>query len=275
MLWFAFKLYLYRVLSHPLRLFYWSRSRCDLLSNCIFIEFYHIDIVRIGNGSIVVICFQIVSLSSSITSQHEKTIIREPLWFAFKLYLYRVLSHHGCWLILRYWRCDLLSNCIFIEFYHIEKVSGRFIIPVVICFQIVSLSSSITSDPLLNTSRAVLWFAFKLYLYRVLSHRLIPKETSGTSCDLLSNCIFIEFYHIWIDCEDCYKEVVICFQIVSLSSSITSMNWTVTPPGKLWFAFKLYLYRVLSHRWDQPYNPAEGCDLLSNCIFIEFYHIVC
>ncbi len=44
-----------------------------------------------------------------------------------------------------YTGCDLLSNCIFKEFYHIEKIDIKEITSVVICFQIVSLKSSITS----------------------------------------------------------------------------------------------------------------------------------
>ena len=42
-------------------------------------------------------------------------------------------------------------------------------------------------------------------------------------CDLLSNCIFSAFYHIWEDENLQPKQVVICFQIVSLVRSITSL----------------------------------------------------
>ena len=92
--------------------------------------------------------------------------------------------------------CDLLSNCIFNEFYHIFSVNDMLPGEVVICFQIVSLTSSITSE--------------------------FGEYNSRFSCDLLSNCIFNEFYHI-IRLKINYDfVVVICFQIVSLTSSITS-----------------------------------------------------
>ena len=146
MLWFAFKLYLYRVLSHLRGVRCKVPKCCDLLSNCIFIEFYHIFSTYKGANSDVVICFQIVSLSSSITSHKWYWMRTSLLWFAFKLYLYRVLSHHQPVSPLNTHSCDLLSNCIFIEFYHIRKTSRYRLLNVVICFQIVSLSSSITSE---------------------------------------------------------------------------------------------------------------------------------
>ena len=220
-MWFAFKLYLYRVLSHPVAWFTFAEYGCDLLSNCIFIEFYHIGATVTVPIQEVVICFQIVSLSSSITSGGHFIKVFEALWFAFKLYLYRVLSHH-------------LQNTTTPPL-------------VVICFQIVSLSSSITSFIASLCHPKRLWFAFKLYLYRVLSHHPFRKPIGHRSCDLLSNCIFIEFYHITIGGSWRPLFVVICFQIVSLSSSITSMKSGMTGTWTLWFAFKLYLYRVLSH----------------------------
>ena len=148
LLWFAFKLYLYQVLSHPVHKNTIRPGGCDLLSNCIFIKFYHIRSVCNVSIRRVVICFQIVSLSSSITSSAVVLCVRTKLWFAFKLYLYQVLSHRRRWLLHRSMCCDLLSNCIFIKFYHIICITNPHLINVVICFQIVSLSSSITSQEL-------------------------------------------------------------------------------------------------------------------------------
>ena len=167
-----------------------------MLSNCIFIKFYHISRTLLLSWWVVVICFQIVSLSSSITSTYLSDMINGRLWFAFKLYLYQVLSHPESSKGVAIYSCDLLSNCIFIKFYHIsgDKVQRRF--RVVICFQIVSLSSSITS--------------------------VLMVLTVDRCCDLLSNCIFIKFYHIGAIVWTQNGGVVICFQIVSLSSSITS-----------------------------------------------------
>ena len=145
------------------------------------------------------------------------------MWFAFKLYLYRVLSHRETNNPPGLVSCDLLSNCIFIEFYHICTIAKDCSNIVVICFQIVSLSSSITSKMKTYTDQQLLWFAFKLYLYRVLSHHNWRELAALVCCDLLSNCIFIEFYHIVSQVNKDYQLVVICFQIVSLSSSITSL----------------------------------------------------
>jgi len=169
-----------------------------------------------------VICFQIVSLSSSITSGEFQRCSHIQLWFAFKLYLYQVLSHLGRQSSETVPSCDLLSNCIFIKFYHIS-INGSY-------------------------SRSLLWFAFKLYLYQVLSHRGNSMNAKRRSCDLLSNCIFIKFYHILLFLIITDRAVVICFQIVSLSSSITSYCVVNLCFCQLWFAFKLYLYQVLSHQ---------------------------
>ena len=184
------------------------------------------------------------------------------LWFAFKLYLYRVLSHLALIRLKDLTCCDLLSNCIFIEFYHITNQESKEHKQVVICFQIVSLSSSITSLWFKIRIFILLWFAFKLYLYRVLSHRKVNNSPQIRSCDLLSNCIFIEFYHINWSFWKYLWWVVICFQIVSLSSSITSSknNWPLR--FTLWFAFKLYLYRVLSHLRFQLSRRPLRCYLL-------------
>ena len=52
---------------------------CDLLSNCIFNEFYHSPMQEHLRRTLVVICFQIVSLTSSITASQIKELIDQKL----------------------------------------------------------------------------------------------------------------------------------------------------------------------------------------------------
>ena len=120
-------------------------------------------------------------------------------------------------------------------------------------------------------SHITLWIAFKLYIYRVLwqPHSLKPQTTS--SCELLSNCIFIGFFDNRAKLLPRGYAVVNCFQIVYLSGSLTTAKQNILRHFLLWIAFKLYIYRVLWQLLSSRPAEACGCELLSNCIFIGFF----
>ena len=94
-----------------------------------------------------------------------------------------------------------------------------------------------TADKVAEKSVRLLWFAFKLYLctadvrivypficcgllsnciFAQLSEELIQ---GGGSCGLLSNCIFAQQLRI----TESVSIVVVCFQIVSLHSNLSSL----------------------------------------------------
>ena len=116
----------------------------------------------------------------------------------------------------------------------------------------------------------MLWIAFKLYFYQVhwQLFGLISKVFS--SCELLSNCIFIRFIDNFRSFAVIRSFVVNCFQIVFLSGSLTTV-W-IKSIGKfaLWIAFKLYFYQVHWQHSAISLIDTNRCELLSNCIFIRF-----
>ena len=147
---------------------------------------------------IVVICFQIVSLTYWFTALNNLINKKRWLWFAFRLYLWLIDSQLIVRKLAKALCCDLLSDCIFDLLIHSWLCLWSNHRRVVICFQIVSLTY---------------WFtAFELL-------RKIP-----VSCDLLSDCIFDLLIHSSVSFCLMAKSVVICFQIVSLTYWFTAFR---------------------------------------------------
>ena len=160
------------------------------------------------------------------------------------MYLWRIekqLWEEGYW---KYRGCDLLSNCIFDVLKNNWLIFARYIYCVVICFQIVSLTYWKTTQTEQVVLHISLWFAFKLYLWRIEKQRAAPHGANQNSCDLLSNCIFdvLKNNKLWNEIPK--MVVVICFQIVSLTYWKTTQDTLRIPHNELWFAFKLYLWRI-------------------------------
>ena len=242
-------------------------NSCDLLSNCIF------DVLKNNRGVIyllsktVVICFQIVSLTYWKTTAPFKLLSQQKLWFAFKLYLWRIEKQRRKDKIKQIKCCDLLSNCIF----DVLKNNwvATLIAPhrVVICFQIVSLTYWKTTYNHTVTKKPLLWFAFKLYLWRIEKQLSKSLPSTVNCCDLLSNCIFDVLKNNKISLQRRSLYVVICFQIVSLTYWKTTRIFAMRSGRQLWFAFKLYLWRIEKQPHVMLKHLLVCCDLLSNCIF--------
>ena len=179
---------------------YWKTTRktllsllpcCDLLSNCIFdVLKNNTEQERLANY-MVVICFQIVSLTYWKTTVWCGKEEISKLWFAFKLYLWRIEKQ---------------------PIVNLNRAGT-----VVICFQIVSLTYWKTTRGRIVLRAAWLWFAFKLYLWRIEKQHGWTKRSPWNSCDLLSNCIFDVLKNNHTAIANAIIDVVICFQIVSLT----------------------------------------------------------
>ena len=144
-----------------------------MLSNCIFDVLKNNDSMMRVITNMVVICFQIVSLTywKTTLKPYRRQVLR--LWFAFKLYLWRIEKQHIQWNFRMKDSCDLLSNCIF--------------------------------DVLKNN-----------YFFRFFD--------CGFCCDLLSNCIFDVLKNNSAPASCPFVIVVICFQIVSLTYWKTTLS---------------------------------------------------
>ena len=267
LLWFAFKLYLWRIEKQPVKHLYNLANSCDLLSNCIFDVLKNNASWRIAVCLTVVICFQIVSLTYWKTTSVTSYTCLIRLWFAFKLYLWRIEKQPvllGCSLACS---CDLLSNCIFDVLKNNASCSAYPALKVVICFQIVSLTYWKTTPTKCIGGIRLLWFAFKLYLWRIEKQLYKSIMWTDCCCDLLSNCIFDVLKNNRGVIYLLSKTVVICFQIVSLTYWKTTNPLLVGGRFVLWFAFKLYLWRIEKQLSPRTFKSSIGCDLLSNCIF--------
>ena len=221
---------------------------CDLLSNCIFDVLKNNIPLRTLCHSHVVICFQIVSLTYWKTTSIFIPNSLALLWFAFKLYLWRIEKQRYGFINTNIGSCDLLSNCIFDVLKNNVQRTRTCDNSVVICFQIVSLTYWKTTNSRFNWSTCWLWFAFKLYLWRIEKQLKYSACCFSLRCDLLSNCIFDVLKNNILPSSHCLKAVVICFQIVSLTYWKTTVYLFQVRLIVLWFAFKLYLWRIEKQR---------------------------
>ncbi len=62
-----------------------------------------------------------------------------------------------------------------------------------------------------------MWFAFKMYLWLIDKHYDYTNDNRGLGCDLLSKCIFDLLINTDYSDMNLTKDVVICFQNVSLT----------------------------------------------------------
>ena len=245
-LWFAFRLYLWLIDSQ--RCFQkreWQQC-CDLLSDCIFDLLIHSKTCRILAIQSVVICFQIVSLTYWFTAVYGNATGTPSLWFAFRLYLWLIDSQRTTSTPTRTDRCDLLSDCIFDLLIHSNNKAIQW--------------------------HGLLWFAFRLYLWLIDSQQPLFILNSKRRCDLLSDCIFDLLIHSRKVDKGDTPQVVICFQIVSLTYWFTALLLSNNFPSRLWFAFRLYLWLIDSQRFIDCITANDGCDLLSDCIFDLLIH---
>ena len=212
------------------------------------------------------------------------------MWIAFKLYLWNIeisTSQHwqtatpvvNCFQIvsLKYWNqlfqmnlyllfsCELLSNCIF-----------------------EILKSATAYNALLSRG---LWIAFKLYLWNIEISIMVIIHT----LNVVVNCFQIVSLKYWNQRCNMTAMMATCCELLSncifeilKSAHPMAVHWT----RQLWIAFKLYLWNIeislplmLIHRpwvvncfqivslkyWNQQntrsFEPFNGCELLSNCIF--------
>ena len=114
-----------------------------------------------------------------------------------------------------YWRCELISNCIF--------------------------TWGFTSADTFNISEAVLWIDFKLYFYV----RIHKQHTHPTLSHYVVNWFQIVFLREdsqdstfkWCDCW-CCELISNCIFTWGFTSSKTFYKWI----DELWIDFKLYFY---------------------------------
>ena len=163
--------------------------------------------------------------------------------------------------------CDLLSKCIFDLLIFNSTAPGVKILPVVICFQNVSLIYWYSTFEKWKSIKTELWFAFKMYLWFIdIQHA--DAFTQGTACcDLLSKCIFDLLIFNWTYVWNRADKVVICFQNVSLIYWYSTRKHGFSTMFRLWFAFKMYLWFIDIQLYEHQIYLVNSCDLLSKCIF--------
>ena len=117
-----------------------------------------------------------------------------------------------------------------------------------------------------------MWFAFKFYIFDILIQQTNTQLSTYLGCDLLSNFISLIFWYNLSKLHRNVKLVVICFQILYLWYSDTTIYDVLTKLYGLWFAFKFYIFDILIQRKALASQQNAGCDLLSNFISLIFWY---
>ena len=166
----------------------------------------------------------------------------------------------------------MLSNFISLIFWYNNLKILTFIFNVVICFQILYLWYSDTTKGLQIVVIDQLWFAFKFYIFDILIqlNRLCNEVLQR--CDLLSNFISLIFWYNAKQNPRKNNRVVICFQILYLWYSDTTLRGQKTDLSQLWFAFKFYIFDILIQHSTFSPDLVSCCDLLSNFISLIFWY---
>ena len=151
-----------------------KQLRCELVSNCIFVLLIINFKGKIRAVETVVNWFQIESLSYWLSTQKPFNKIDFELWIGFKLYLCLIDYQQEMTFHILTFRCELVSNCIFVLL--IINLPGRYQVvgTVVNWFQIVSLSYWLSTIELDNYRLDTLWIGFKLYLC-LIDYQPIPR----------------------------------------------------------------------------------------------------
>ena len=161
----------------------------------------------------------------------------------------------------------MLSKCIFDLLIFNSIPIFTFANNVVICFQNVSLIYWYSTFEKYMGWCDGLWFAFKMYLWFIDIQQGLCVGRCFRRCDLLSKCIFDLLIFNRQGFGKKYRQVVICFQNVSLIywySTDVSSNQAL---DRLWFAFKMYLWFIDIQQILCYKQMVKSCDLLSKCIF--------
>ena len=144
LLWLAFKLFIFTEKSHSKNWKSWSINSCDWLSNCLFLQRSHTQLLLTLQLKSVVIGFQIVYFYREVTHYESVKTKNKLLWLAFKLFIFTEKSHKTHGLLKGHISCDWLSNCLFLQRSHTKiclRSSSEF---VVIGFQIVYFYREVT-----------------------------------------------------------------------------------------------------------------------------------
>ena len=168
--------------------------RCELLSKFVSLTFRNSCNGDTKRQPIVVNCFQNLYLWRLETAKISST------------------CRHNC--------CELLSKFVSLTFRNSTLLPEEWDGIVVNCFQNLYLWRLETALQEYKPNKFLLWIAFKICIFDVLSNITSSPQSSSSS-------------------------VVICFQIVSLTYCLTSRTCLWRQDTKLWFAFKLYLWRIV------------------------------
>ena len=245
-LWIGFRLYFYSFFTQP----YINLKRVMIVVNWFQIVFLFVLYTTTGAylafQVIVVNWFQIVFLFVLYTTVEDISARQQALWIGFRLYFYSFFTQRNCYYIQTIYRCELVSDCIFIRSLHNIFPSVIIQLLVVNWFQIV--------------------FLFVLYTTLYLSPRY------ASCCELVSDCIFIRSLHNSVTHYRDNHKVVNWFQIVFLFVLYTTFLVVFCYFWQLWIGFRLYFYSFFTQLHPQHPTMRLSCELVSDCIFIRSLH---
>ena len=138
------------------------------------------------------------------------------LWIAFRFFIFVLRTQQNFADGKPAVRCELLSDFLSLFFEHNSLKPISNMNQVVNCFQIFYLCSSNTTPGEFGLLSGPLWIAFRFFIFVL--------RTQPT-----------RFF--------CFQDgVVNCFQIFYLCSSNTTAPWLSSHPGRLWIAFRFFIF---------------------------------
>ncbi len=119
---------------------------------------------------------------------------------------------------------------------------------------------------------AGLWIGIRLY-FRSLTTQLAWSCTNfSSSCELVSDCIFVHWLHnqlVFIDLSDV---VVNWYQIVFSFIDYTTLTLNRLSKLLLWIGIRLYFRSLTTQQIINYVAKLSSCELVSDCIFVHWLH---
>ena len=243
LLWIAFKFWLYWDWKQLCQRLAILEHCCELLSNFGYIGIGNNRTFRTHWIYPVVNCFQILAILGLETTncqrcqcglgcellsnfgyigignnKKHKNCTPNSLWIAFKFWLYWDWKQHIKIIFIIAQCCELLSNFGYIGIGNNREIFLPHI--------------------------AMLWIAFKFWLYWDWKQLYTEGAFNRLGCELLSNFGYIGIGNNFMWWQKMATNVVNCFQILAILGLETTVDNILPHDKALWIAFKFWLY------WD-------------------------
>ena len=210
------------------------------------------------------ICLKIRTFVVSATTQCNRRILNEWLWFAWKFVplwyqqQQKIRPHFfSC-------RCDLLENSYLCGISNNLTPAFKRESSVVICLKIRTFVVSATTSSITSSTERRLWFAWKFVPLWYQQQLWVVYLLVDICCDLLENSYLCGISNNLSMFYRLERSVVICLKIRTFVVSATTVLKYSHPLVALWFAWKFVPLWYQQQLMSKYLSPRLCCDLLEN-----------